>query len=375
MKILQISTIGTTLDAFLIPFAKAFKEEGWDVDAASSDVFNFDSVVSCHDNCFDIKFSRNPLDIIKFFKALKALRALLCRGRYDIVHVHTPIAAFITRFAAIGISKTKIFYTAHGFHYIDTNPKWKNILFYLAEKIAGYKTDHLFVINEDDLKFALEKKILSKNSISHINGIGVDMSRYTYNSSECNTIRSELNISSSTFILLHIAELNYNKNHQLILKSLFLLKYEKLDLKYIIVGKGPLYNKLLELVEFLELESQVLFLGHRTDVPALISAADTICLSSLREGLPRCILEAMCAKKPVIASSIRGCTDLLKSGAGILVDINDIRGWSEAISDLYNSVDKRYEMGEVGIELIEKYYQQDQVIDSVINVYKRELNS
>lgn len=375
MKILQVATVAKTIDSFLLPFSKAFKAEGWHVDAAANNIFDFDNVVKNHDNCFEINFCRNPFKLIQLCKSLKQIRLLLIEQKYDVVHVHTPIAAFLTRTAIIGIKNTKIFYTAHGFHYINTNPKWKNVFFYLAEKLAGYKNEHLFVINKDDYDFSLKKRISPKESITFIKGIGVDLTQYQYNYRARESIISQLKLAESAFILLQVAELNSNKNHIVVLEALVLFKekYPDANITYLIVGEGVLNKTLTQQVSYLNLSDWVLFLGQRNDIPDLLSACDVLTLSSKREGLPRCILEAMCINKPIIASNIRGCTDLLSTGAGILVDYDNPQDWLQAIEKIYLDPELRERMGRKGFQLIEQYYQQNKVVDAVLATYKEKL--
>ncbi|PTB32419.1 glycosyltransferase family 4 protein [Photobacterium phosphoreum] len=376
MKILQVTTASMTLNAFLLPFAESFKKQGWQVDAAASDISKYDNVLNTHDRCFDIKFCRNPLKLKQLYQSLKHIRSLLKEQQYDVVHVHTPIAAFLTRLATLGIKNTKVFYTAHGFHYINTNPKWKNTLFYLAEKLAGYKTDHLFVINQDDYKFAVKKKILPENKITLIHGIGVDLTRYQIDEQARIEIRKQLQLSDSCFMLLQIAELNHNKNHTIVLQALALFKrmYSDADIRYVVVGEGALRENLQQQANVLGLSNIVKFLGQRDDIPSLLSACDALSLSSKREGLPRCILEAMCVKKPIVASKIRGCTDLLSSGAGVLVEYNNVEQWAKAIEQLYFHSKQRNDMGKIGYQLINDCYQQQKVVDAVLAVYKRIYN-
>ena len=375
MKILQVATVATTINAFLLPFAKKFKQEGWHVDAAAEGASSHQNVVKEHDNCFDIHFCRNPFHMLRLFRSLLQIRSLLVREQYDIVHVHTPIAAFLTRIGSIGLRKTKVFYTVHGFHYINTNPVWKNMLFYLAEKLAGFRTDHLFVMNQDDYLFAHKKNIVSDKAITFTYGIGVNPEQYVFNEESQKKIRMELELSDNTFMLLQVAELNSNKNHQVVLEALSLLKQRNSDFNicYVIVGTGILKTKLEQKVQELQLNNHVVFLGQRNDVPELLAACEALSLSSKREGLPRCMLEAMCMKKPIIASSIRGCNDLLETGAGILVDFNDPEEWSKAINELFSNPKGNHKMGSIGYRLIQDKYQQNKVVDVVLNTYKKEL--
>ncbi|HDY7456569.1 TPA: glycosyltransferase family 4 protein [Vibrio vulnificus] len=373
MKILQVSTVVNTLNAFLIPYAKSFSQEGWIVDAASRDCTTVKSVIVNHNECFNIDFSRNPFNLFAIFRSFYQIRRILFSGRYDVVHVHTPVAAFLVRLASVGLRETKIFYTAHGFHYVVGNPKWKNMIFYCLEKLAGYRTNHLFVINNDDFKFANESKIVPSCDISLINGIGVNISQYRNDENARKYYRKQFGINEKTFVISHVAELNRNKNHRVVIDALSLFKKNNpnSDFRYFVIGDGYMRKTLEKMVKELSLEKEVHFLGHRNDVNSILSSSDLLTLSSIREGLPRCILEAMCCSLPVIASNIRGCRDLLGSGAGVLVEHSNVEQWSQAIQMVYSQPYIRKRMSDVGHELVNELYEESVVVRSVLDIYKR----
>lgn len=377
MKILQVSTISTTLEAFLIPYAQAFKRLGWRVDAAANNINDNYKVVQSHDNCFELSFCRNPFRVVSLFRSLAQVRRLLRAEQYDIVHVHTPIASFLTRIATIGIVDTKVFYTAHGFHYIDSNPFWKNTIFYLIEKIVGKTTDHLFVINNDDYNFAVNKRILSKERITLLPGIGVDPGKYVYSSYKRKAVREEFGFGDQTFVILQVAELNVNKNHQTVIEALKLFKLlnPSSDFKFLMVGSGGMKSEIENRVIGAGLREHVMFLGQRDDIPDLLSACDVVTLSSLREGLPRCLLEAMSVGRPIIASNIRGCKDLLSSDAGVLVEPKNSQQWAKAIQSVYLSPNQAKMMADKGRELIINRYQEKKVVPLVVDVYLKEIAS
>ena len=371
-KILQITTVKQTIEAFLLPFANAFSEEGWVVHAAAENATSSDAINESHSKVFNISFSRSLKNISSVYKSFKQIRKLIIEEGYDIVHVHTPIAAFITRFACLGLS-SKVFYTAHGFHYNEANSRFKNICFYMLEKIALIKTDHLFVINEDDLSFALNKLNCNENKVTKLNGIGVRTDDFIFSEFLRKDFRNSSYIEDDCFVILQIAELNDNKNHKLVFRSLsdLLSSHPDFNFKYLIVGSGPHESSLKKLSSEMGLEKYTTFLGHRKDIRGLISACDLLVLSSKREGLPRCIMEAMSAKKTVVANDIRGCRDLLGSGAGMLVQSNDQKMWSNAIYHLYRNPSEREHRGDIGFMAIKAKYEEKIVVSHVISVYKK----
>ncbi len=370
MKILQVATLSSTIRAFLLPFANEFKKEGWRVDAAGEGASTNKDVINSHTMCHDIDFVRNPKKIGKLFRCASKIRELVRREEYDIVHVHTPIAAFVTRLSIIGLG-AKVIYTAHGFHFIERNPSWKNFVFISLEKLAGLFTDHLIVMNNDDYKKAKKHKIVSSDCLTYSPGIGVSTNKYQYSENKRYELREELN-AEDRFLLLHVAELNSNKNHKVVLEALNSLKSKnKLgNLLYCIVGSGKNIDFLRDIVRTYALSEHVVFLGYRTDVVDLLSAADALCLSSYREGLPRCLLEAACVGLPVIASDIRGCRDLLNDGCGVLADPDSSLSWEKGIVEIKDT-NSRDSYGKLLNKKVTEFYTIDNVLSITKDVYKK----
>src|SRR5262245_32324051 len=98
-KLLIASTVPVTLRAFLLPYAEYFRTRGYRVDALANGVSAFEDCVAGFDQVHEINWSRNPLHPSHFFSVPARIRELVERERYDLVHVHTPVAAFVTRYA------------------------------------------------------------------------------------------------------------------------------------------------------------------------------------------------------------------------------------------------------------------------------------
>ncbi|MGB9809554.1 MAG: glycosyltransferase, partial [Caldanaerobacter sp.] len=123
-----------------------------------------------------------------------------------------------------------------------------------------------------------------------------------------------------------------------------------------IVGTGELENKLKDYVYRNSLDKKIKFLGYRKDIPDLLNVCDIFALTSLHEGLPRAIMEAMAAGKPIIATNVRGNRDLVRYGVnGYLVPINDIDATAKAITKLAENKNLRLRMGEEGRKIIQDY--------------------
>lgn len=355
MKILYVTTIASTMSFFVEHF-KMLVEDGHTVELASNleqglreniQVFGFKK--------YNLAFSRSPMSLNNL-KALNGLKTILRKGNYDIVHCHTPNAAVITRFACRKMRKNglKVFYTAHGFHFYKGAP-WKNwILHYPIEWICSFWTDTLITINKEDYQRA--KRNFHAKKIVYLPGVGINFQRLDVTGINKERKRDELGLLDTDYVLLSVGELNANKNHKVVINALELLRKEKKieNSKYLICGQGNQKEELEELIKAKDLESIVILLGYRLDIPEICAISDVFVHPSYREGLSVALMEAMVMGLPCIASNIRGNTDLIDDGkGGILFDANDVIACSNAIRSM--DVANRKKLGEYNRKKIEAF--------------------
>ena len=336
-SLLMVTTIPDPLKAFLFPFANHFRAQGWHVDAMACGISNSAECLQTFDRVWDVKWSRNPLEPQNLILAPRTIQQVVQQEKYDIVHVHTPVAAFVTRYALrnkhLFRHKPKVIYTAHGFHFYQGGKPLKNNVFVTLEKLAGRWTDYLVVINREDEEAALQHRLISREQIRYMPGIGVDLQFYNFDAvSTCEvaSLRQELGLTPETQMLLSVAELIPRKRPQDILKAFASQNTSNACLAF--AGNGPLLNDMQQLAKKLNVENKVRFLGHRNDIPTLMTVAVATVLASEQEGLPRCVMESMSLGTPVIGTSIRGTQDLLKDGCGFLVEVGNIESLSNAIA-------------------------------------------
>jgi len=341
-KILYVSTVDITINAFLIPHIKALQKRGFDVQAACCLDDKAPNVQSAGIVMHDIPFRRNYLSPMNIF-ALSKLKRLIESEKFDLVHVHTPVAAFIGRLAAklAGGKKVKTLYTAHGLHFNEEGSGLGNSLFLKLEKLASRWTDAMIVINREDYKAAKEYKLAPEEGLFYIKGIGVDTEKYKefLTPEQKDDLKKELGCSTGKIVGM-IAEFNPEKRHIDLLNAVPKILKEYKDTDFLFVGDGPLCSKLRKNITSRKYEDKVKFLGYREDIPELLNIIDIFVLPSVREGLPRSIQEAMAAGKPVAAADVRGSRDLIVNGeTGLLVSSHDSDTLAEAVLSLIK--DKR----------------------------------
>ncbi|MDM0500686.1 glycosyltransferase family 4 protein [Clostridium perfringens] len=334
-KVLYITTVSRTINAFLVPHIEMLLENGYKVDCATCVDKKVDQVlINKGVKIFNIPFSRSPLSFGNI-KAFRELIKLQKENKYDIVHVHTPVASIYGRLLKIRFPKLKTIYTAHGYHFLKGGSKLGWIIYYPIEKVMAKLTDVTININKED--YEITKTKLNPKKCYLVNGVGLDLNQYKPLSKEKQeSKRKELGLEKDDFVVIMIAELNENKNQIQLIKAMELLKDKYPNIKAISVGEGHKFEELQQEINNRGLKNNFKLLGFRTDVNELINISDIGILLSYREGLPRNIMELMVNGKKVIATNVRGCRDLVcNDNVGTLVKVGDFERTANTIEKYY----------------------------------------
>ena len=345
-KVLYVTTVSRTINAFLIPHINMLLDNGYEVHCACSIDKPVDKELQRRGvKIFEVPFSRNPLGIgnIKAFIKLEELQRI---NDYDIVHVHTPIAAIYGRLLKLNFPSLRVIYTEHGYHFLKGGSKLGWILYYPIEKIMAKFTDVTININKEDYEITKEK--LKHKKCYLLNGVGLDLDKYKkLSSKEIQEKRKEFGLKDKDFVVLMVAEINKNKNHIQLINAMDILKDKYPNIKVLCIGDGRLKESLEKQIILRNLQNNIFMLGYRLDVNKLINISDIGILLSRREGLPRNIMEFMACGRKVIATDIRGCRDLIcDETIGTLVNVDDYESTAKAIEKYYILNDKSFEVSE-----------------------------
>lgn len=345
-KVLYVTTVSRTINAFLIPHINMLLDNGYEVHCACSIDKPVDKELQRKGvKIFEVPFSRNPLGIgnIKAFIKLEELQRI---NDYDIVHVHTPIAAIYGRLLKLNFPSLRVIYTEHGYHFLKGGSKLGWILYYPIEKIMAKFTDVTININKEDYEITKEK--LKPKKCYLLNGVGLDLDKYKkLSSKEIQEKRKEFGLKDKDFVVLMVAEINKNKNHIQLINAMDILKDKYPNIKVLCIGDGTLKESLEKQIILRNLQNNIFMLGYRLDVNKFINISDIGILLSRREGLPRNIMEFMACGRKVIATDIRGCRDLIcDETIGTLVNVDDYESTAKAIEKYYILNDKSFEVSE-----------------------------
>lgn len=361
-KVLFTATVDSHILQFHIPYLKWFKEQGYEVHVATKG----DEKIPYCDVKHKITFERSPLKINNV-KAIFELKKIIDKEKFQIIHTHTPMGSVVTRLAAKNARKkykTRVIYTAHGFHFFKGAPLINWIVFYPIEKYLSKYTDCLITINEEDYNLAKAK--FKAKKIELVNGVGVDENKFDFKMSdeEKHELRQNLGLKDDDFVIIYVAELSKRKNQGMLIKAMKQLIDEGKDnIKVILPGIDSRNGYYQEMTKKLEIEKNIKFLGYRKDIPKLLKISNLYVSTAKQEGLPVNLIEAMFMKLPIIATDCRGNRDLINS----CIEINNYNQLKERI--ISEMKKKNQEIIEYEVEL----YKIEKVIKNIEKIYRRSI--
>lgn len=365
MRALELASVASMIDLFNMDNIEILQMLGYKVDVACN--FEDGSITSNKRvkefkeeligdgvKTYHIPIPRSIGKLSEIISSYKRVKKICEENNYKIVHCHSPIGGVVARLACRKTRKkgTKVIYTAHGFHFFKGSPLKNWIIFYPVERFCSRFTDCIITINQEDYKIANTK--LRAKEVVYVPGIGIHVDEIQNLSVDKDKLRNELGLNPKDFVIMSIGQISVRKNHKVVIEALTKIPEKKI--KYVIVGFGELENELKDLVKKNNLEGRVIFTGYRKDAKELLYCADLFAFPSLQEGLPASLMEAMAVGIPIVASKIRGNTDLINDGEnGYLYDYYDVKGFANGINDIYNSEELQTMMKEKNRQVIRNF--------------------
>ncbi len=301
----------------------------------------------------DVAINRSPFSRSNI-KAYRQIVGLIKNEKIDYIHCNTPVGGLLGRLAGKKCKVKKVIYQAHGFHFYKGAPKKNWMLYYPIEKWLARKTDAIITMNQEDYEVAQKFKLRRNGKVYFVHGVGITLSEYVGLSEQRANKRAELGVSDNDIVLISMGDLIVRKNYATAIRAI--AKANDPRLQYMICGKGPELERLQALACELGVESQVHFLGFRNDIKELLTAADLFLFTTLQEGLPRSMMEAMASGLPCLASRIRGNVDLIDEGkGGYLCPSTDDTAFADALTKLASDPNLRAEMRAYNLKKIKEY--------------------
>ena len=372
-KALYVATVDIHIKTFHLPYLQLLHDNGYEVHV----VTNGNEKIPFCDVKHQICIERNPFKL-KNIKAIKQLKKIINEEKFDFIHCHTPMGGVIARLSARHARKkykTRVIYTAHGFHFYKGAPKLNWMLLYPIEKWLAKYTDTLITINTEDYNLAKNKFSKRCNDIKYIQGVGIDIKKFNVNLSneEKRIYKESLGLKLDDYILTCVARLDKNKNQGFLFIVMEQLLKENNNIHLLLVGNDELNGYYQKIIKERNLDKNIHFLGRREDIPNILAITDIVVSASLREGLPVNVMEAFAAGKPVVALDCRGMKDLVENGGnGYIISNTNYDEYSKKINEI---IINKYLSNKISNNNINaaKKYSITTIIEKIKDVYK--LNS
>ena len=301
-------------------------------------------------------------------RALAQIFAHLRRHRYDVVHTHSSKAGFLGRLAALLRGVRRIYHTPHVFYFQWRPHTATGKFFRMLEWFAAQLTTRIVAVSESQRRIAVRCGVVRPKKIVVIEN-GVDAAAFRPRGAR-DAARAELGIGPDTLLVGMVGRLEPQKGCKHYLRAARLVAERMPNVRFILVGGGAIEEKLRRRATKLGLDGVLQFLGQRADLPRLYEAMDLFVLTSLWEGLPYVILEAMAAGRAVIATDVPGSHDLVRPGeTGYLVPPEDDRAIALATLKLLRDPAMRESMGRRAVEIVSEQYSRDRFIRKLEELY------
>lgn len=377
IKILQVCAIDETVKSLLLPLIDRLTLEGYDVTSACSEGKNSADLRAKGYKITNIDVARK-ISVWSNLKSIVGLVKLMKKNKYDIVHVHTPVAALLGRIAAKFARVPIVIYTAHGFYFHERMSKLQYMFFFGIEKCAGrLLTDYIFTQSEEDRQTAVTRKIIKESRVCTIsNGVDVKgkFNPANINRSIVERKRSELGVSDSDKVIMFIGRFVREKGIMDLLEAFNSIGRD--DYKLMLVGDRFTAERDMETYDYIrnltEANKNIIVTGRRYDISDLLYMSNLFILPSYREGMPRSVIEAMAMGKPVIATNIRGCREEVVEGeTGFLAEVNNPSQLKDRIIKILENQELEKKMGSLGRLRAEGLFDEDKVIDIELRVISK----
>lgn len=296
----------------------------------------------------------NPLLIFKIIPYLK---------KYDVIHVHLfPALYWVALAKVLSFSETKIIYTEHS----TSNKRRNSVFFKLTDRIIYSVYNRIITIAEAvDLNLRKHLNTYSSEKIQIIKN-GIDINSFFNSSSYPKTDF----FNESDKVLIQVSSFRKEKDHETLIKAMVELPD---NIKLLLVGDGYLKEYCINLVNSLNIEKRVKFLGLRMDVPKLLKTSDIVILSSVHEGLSLSSIEGMAVGKPFIASNVPGLREVVE-GVGLLFEKGNSKELANHIMTLINDENYYNEIAEKCYKHSQNY-DINQMVNAYITVYESLISS
>jgi glycosyltransferase involved in cell wall biosynthesis len=312
----------------------------------------------------------SPLDdLVSFAQLVRLMRRL----RPDVVHTHMAKAGTVGRLAAMVCRVPLIVHTYHGHVFHSYFSPLKTRIFVTIERALGLGTSRIIVLGEGQRDEIAGYGVAPREKLVPIR-LGLDLQPFLQAERARGTLRRELGIDATSQLVGIVARLVPIKAHETFFEAASLVRRERPDTHFIVIGDGERRAELEGLVRRLDLQEHVVFVGWRDDMVDVYADLDVVALSSLNEGSPVSLIEALTAARPVVATAVGGVPEVVLDGeTGLLVPPSAPRALADGMLWLLQHRAQAERLGVAGRRHVYPRYDSSRLVDDIRTLYRREL--
>ena len=333
---------------------------------------------------------KDALSLVKVYQLIR-------REKPDLIHTHTAKAGTVGRTAAFLYKwitwstlvgrprRLKVIHTFHGHVFHSYYGRAKTRLFVLAERIlARIATDRIIVITPQQFREIHDDIGVGRRDQFEVIPLGIELATLTSDDAKRKEFRGEIVAGPDEILIGFVGRLTEIKNIPMLFKAAeeYVTHADAARARFVIVGDGHLKSKLTALAAELNLEDRIVFAGNRDDIDRVYAGLDVVALTSLNEGTPLSLIEAMAAGRPVISTAVGGVVDLLGKTEeeidgftvcerGISVPSGDASAFAKGLIYLAKDEKLRLSLGENGRQFATRNYGKERLIEDIKRLYAR----
>ncbi len=353
--------------------AKAAKEQGYEVHVAAPHSVAVGDIIALGFSYHPITLSRSGLNPFAELRSIYALYRLYRTLQPNIIHHLTIKPILYGGIAARLVRISHVVYAVTGLGYVfsATSLRAKWIRFVVKKGYAivfRHSNSRVIFQNPDDLNHLVKPGLLEAKKAVLIRGSGVSMKDFL-----------PLPEPDSVFTVVLVARMLWSKGVGEFVGAAKQLQKKGANIRFVLVGEPDLGNPESISEKQLTLwssEKIVEWWGWQKSMPDVFAKAHVVCLPSYREGVPRVLIEAAACARPIIATDVPGCREIVNHGDnGLLVPVKNIERLAEAITTLANDALLREKMATHSREIAVNEFSLKMVLDKTLDVYQGLLNS
>ncbi len=363
MRILEVTNVDFSLRHFLLPLMRGLRAQGHEVIGVCAEGALLDAVRAEGFRVESPPLARS-LSPLAQGRALLALYRLCRAEKPDLVHAHMPISGFLARLAARAAGVPRVAYTCHGFLFNQPAPWPRRAASFAMEWLAGRLTDVFLTVSAEE---AEDARRLHIHAHATAIGNGRDPAIFHPDPAARAFLRAALGVAPDRVVIVAVSRLVRHKGYPELLAAM-----ASVDAELWVVGERLASDHGEDMEPYFARAAatgRVRRLGYRSDVPAVLAAADIFVLPSHFEGLPMSVIEAMLCGLPVVASDIRGPREQVVHGTtGLLVPPGDAARLADALARLVGDPQQRSAWGQAGLQRARALYGERETVARTIHL-------